>query len=81
MQGCLEDYANNAQLLAEQLVNETDSAKLAERLYLSILTRAPSPDEAADVAKYLAAQADDRAKAVGQLVWALVASTEFCVNH
>ena len=67
--------------LAEQLVKETDSAKLAERLYLAILTRIPSPDEAADVAKYLAAHADDRAKSAGQLIWALVASTEFCVNH
>ena len=67
--------------LSEQLVNETDSAKLAERLYLAILTRTPSPDETADVAKHLAAHAADRAKAVGQLIWALVASTEFCVNH
>ena len=67
--------------LAEQLVQEADSAKLAERLYLAILTRTPSLDEAADVAKYLAAHADDRAKSVGQLIWALVASTEFCVNH
>ena len=67
--------------LAEQLVNEADSGKLAERLYLAILTRAPSPDEVADVAKYLTAHAADRAKAVGQLIWALMASTEFCVNH
>ncbi len=67
--------------LAEQLVKETDSAKLAERLYLAILTRLPSPEEVADVAKYLAAHADDRAKAAGQLIWALIASTEFCVNH
>lgn len=67
--------------LAEQLVQETDSAKLAERLYLAILTRVPSSDEAVDVAKYLAAHADDRAKTAGQLIWALIASTEFCVNH
>ena len=67
--------------LTEQLVKEADTAKLAERLYFAILTRTPSSDEAADVAKYLAAHADDRAKSAGQLVWALMASTEFCVNH
>ncbi len=67
--------------LTEQLVNETDSAKLADRLYLAVLTRTPSSEEVADVAKYLASHAADRAKAVGQLIWALVASTEFGVNH
>ena len=67
--------------LAERLVQESDSAKLAETLYLTVLSRTPTPDEAADVAKYLAAHADDRAKSAGQLIWALIASTEFCVNH
>ena len=67
--------------LTEQLVKETDSTTLAELLYFAILTRTPSPDEAADVAKYLAAHADDRTNTVGQLIWAIIASTEFCVNH
>ena len=67
--------------LAEQLVQEADSAKVAELVYLAALTRTPSTEEAADVAKYLASHADDRAKAAGQLIWALLASTEFCVNH
>jgi uncharacterized protein DUF1549/uncharacterized protein DUF1553 len=67
--------------LTERLVQETDSAKLADLLYIAVLSRTPTPDEAADVAKYLAAHADDRAKTAGQLIWALIASTEFCVNH
>ncbi|MBC8116939.1 MAG: DUF1549 domain-containing protein [Candidatus Saccharimonas sp.] len=67
--------------LAERLVQESDSAKLADLLYVAILSRTPSPDEAADVAKHLASHADDRAKTTGQLLWALIASTEFCVNH
>lgn len=67
--------------LAEQLVKETDPAQLAERAYLAVLARPPSPEEVSDVAKFVVERGDDRAKAVGQLIWALVASTEFCVNH
>ena len=67
--------------LAERLAQEPDSAKLADLLYLTVLTRAPATDESADIAKYLAAHTEDRTKTVGQLIWALIASTEFCVNH
>ncbi len=55
--------------------------KVAEELYLSILTRLPAAEEKDEIAKYLAKNASRKAVAVGHLAWALLASTEFCVNH
>ncbi|HEY7423686.1 MAG TPA: DUF1553 domain-containing protein, partial [Gemmataceae bacterium] len=54
---------------------------VAEDLYLSVLTRLPTPEERTEVAGYLARHAGRRAEALQHLAWALLASTEFCVNH
>ncbi|WP_076350375.1 DUF1553 domain-containing protein [Paludisphaera borealis] len=60
-----------------------DASAVAEELYLSILSRRPTPDERAEVAAYLAARSDpkERPAAVRELAWALLASTEFRFNH
>jgi hypothetical protein len=58
-----------------------DAKQMAEEMYLSILSRYPTDDERDEVAEYLAAHPDRRAAAGSQLAWALVVSTEFCVNH
>ncbi len=73
----LEPRAGN---LVERLGKLADD-KVADELYLSVLTRLPTPEEKGHVAKYLAKQAARRPAAVGHLTWALLASTEFCVNH
>jgi hypothetical protein len=67
--------------LVDRLSKLTDDVKLAEELYLSILTRLPSDDEKAIVSKHLAKHDGKREAAIGQLAWALLASTEFSVNH
>lgn len=67
--------------LVERLAATSEPDQLAGELYLSVLTRQPTSAERAEVAAFLAKQASDRPKAVGQLVWALLTSTEFCVNH
>ena len=64
--------------LVERLGKVADD-KLAEELYLSVLTRRPDPEEIALVAATL--KGKDRTRAIGRLAWALVASTEFAVNH
>ncbi len=46
-----------------------------------MLTRLPTAEEKAEVADYLKKNANRRGTALGQLAWALLASTEFCVNH
>jgi hypothetical protein len=54
---------------------------VAEELYLSVLTRRPSDQEREEVRDYLEQSSDRRDTALGHLAWALLASTEFCVNH
>jgi hypothetical protein len=67
--------------LADQLLKESDAAKFSDVLFIAVLTRNPSADEATAVAEFLAAHAAQREKAIGQSIWALISSTEFCVNH
>ncbi|HUE72953.1 MAG TPA: DUF1553 domain-containing protein, partial [Pirellulaceae bacterium] len=67
--------------LAERLVKQSDAAALADELYVSVLSRPPTDDEKKDVADYLAKRADQREKAVGNLIWSLLASNEFGINH
>lgn len=57
---------------------------VAEELYLSVLTRRPSPAERAELATRLDRTAPASPEYVSELeksVWALVASTEFRFNH
>lgn len=67
--------------LVDRLSNQTDSAMLADELYLSVLIRKPTDDENSLVVQYLANNSDRRPAAITNLVWALIASTEFCLNH
>jgi hypothetical protein len=67
--------------LAARLMRLDDPAALADELYVSILSRVPADDEKHAVANYLAAKADQRERAVCNLIWSLLASNEFCANH
>lgn len=58
-----------------------DARAVADELYLSVLTRLPTDDERADVAAFLARNGKDHDTAISEMTWALLASTEFCVNH
>lgn len=67
--------------LIERLVGMTEPEKLADELYISVLSRLPTADERTETAEYLGKRADRREIAVGHLVWALLASNEFAMNH
>ncbi len=67
--------------LLDRLGREIDNRKAVEELYLSVLTRLPGIDEAADAVRYLDERKGRRPVALRNLAWALFASTEFCVNH
>jgi hypothetical protein len=67
--------------LIERLSALQDPAEISAELYLSVLTRLPESDETAEVAAWLAQNPDRRAAALGELAWALLASTEFRLNH
>jgi hypothetical protein len=67
--------------LTARLLKEDDAAKLADELYVSVLSRPPTKEEAAAAAEYLTHRADRREQAVCNLIWSLIASNEFCTNH
>ena len=67
--------------LVERLSKISDASKVAEELYLSVLTRMPDKEEVATVASYLDRFKDRRVDALGELAWALIASSEFRSNH
>ena len=67
--------------LTGRLLKIKDTDKLAEELYLSVLTRRPAPGERQAVAEYLKGREKDRAAAIQEMAWALLCSVEFRFNH
>ncbi len=55
--------------------------QIAAELYVSVLTRPPTPDEVAELTNQLQRAGNQKQSVLKQLAWALLASTEFCVNH
>lgn len=76
--GWLNPGGNN---LTDRLNKMEDPKALAEELYISVLTRRPSEQEATDVTEYLASRSDDKVGAVKEMAWALVTSAEFRFSH
>lgn len=66
--------------LAERLTQNADTSALIRDLYHTVLSRAPLPEESAMLTQFVT-QSTDRPKAIGHAIWALLTSTEFCVNH
>ena len=61
-----------------------DERQIAEEVYLAVLSREPTDDERQDVAVFVKKSGLDekrKAKTLGMLAWALLSSTEFCLNH
>ncbi len=67
--------------LTDRLMSIEPVEKLADELFLSILSRLPNDEDRQDVVQHLAANQDRRAEAIAELAWALLASTEFILNH
>jgi hypothetical protein len=60
-----------------------DDAQRLEILYLAALSRRPSEDEAGDYLAFVAegTDADDRFTRLGDVLWALLNTSEFALNH
>ncbi|MBA2113575.1 DUF1549 domain-containing protein [Bremerella alba] len=80
-QGVLDWLKPKSGNLVERLSKLKDSAAVADELYLSALTRTPTEEESDEVAEYLTQHAERRTEACGELVWALISSAEFRMNH
>ena len=66
--------------LSERLMQLEANSECAEELYICVLSRRPSQEEAAEVTEYLKS-AQTRGPALQELVWALLTSAEFRFNH
>ena len=66
--------------LAARLAKLTDDA-VAEEMYFSILSRPATTAERAETAAHLRTRGEQRTLALRELCWALLASTEFRLNH
>ena len=68
--------------LVQRLAAISDPGKTAEALFLAVVSRRPTGADRETVERLLKTTTGAaRAEAIGQLAWALLASTEFCVNH
>ncbi len=67
--------------LTERLIKIEDASKLTEEAYMNVLSRPPTDEELKVTGEYLASRNEDRRGAVIELVWSLIASAEFRLNH
>ncbi len=67
--------------LVDRLKRVDKTEIIANELFVAILTRNPTADEVKTATSFLAKRTDRKADAIGKLAWALLASTEFGVNH
>jgi len=67
--------------LIDRLSKLKTPAALADELYLSLLSRFSTEEEKTSVAEYLKNNPDGRTAALSEMAWALLASTEFRLNH
>jgi hypothetical protein len=80
--GHVRGWLSGGGTLVDRLSKIAEAPALADELYLSVLTRRPTPAEVEELAKYLAERpAEQRAAAIGELAWALITSAEFRFNH
>jgi hypothetical protein len=71
----------NAALLTQAVKPTSPPAEVLEKLYLATLSRRPTADEVARLSAYVAKTSGDAKKAYGNVLWALVNSGEFTLNH
>ena len=74
---------NAPSTLLARLLAITDVKPLTEELYLSVLSRRPDDSEVAEVGRVLesAGSAEQERETLTTLVWGLLLSSEFRLNH
>ncbi|MDP7010357.1 MAG: DUF1553 domain-containing protein, partial [Verrucomicrobiota bacterium] len=67
--------------LTARLGKMEDPKALAEEMYLTLLTRRPTPVETGAVTQFLASRQKDKSAAISEMTWGLMTSTEFRFKH
>ena len=68
------------QAVAAALRTPGTPEQMVERLYLTALSRRPTADETRRLTEYVGRQSDPRT-AYGDVLWVLLNSSEFALNH
>ena len=76
-----KELFNGSDSLAVRLAKESTSAKRAELAVRSVLSRPATTDEIEAIGSYLDRRTDRSAAAYRQVIWALLATSEFRFNH
>lgn len=75
------DELNNTDKVVTQLVqNSQGPQQVIESIYLRVLSRKPTESEIKRMQQYLSSSSENT-KAAGELMWALLNSSEFLFNH
>ncbi len=72
---------NNAAMLTPVLKAGKTPAEIVAHLYLSTLSRRPTPHELDRTLALVHKYADEPRQAYGDILWALLNSSEFTLNH
>jgi len=64
----------------EQLLKISDNTEVIDSLYITVLSRPPTPVELNNMREFLLSH-PNRPDAIAQLVWALLSCNEFLINH
>lgn len=67
--------------VSDRMIHEPDLLKAAQDLYLTILSRPPSTEEADEASRALKGSATGKPAVVQEFVWGLLTSAEFRFNH
>lgn len=59
----------------------TTPAQAVDQVYWRVLSRGPTADESKRMLKYLEQPGADRQQLYAEIVWALLNSSEFSLNH
>jgi len=74
------NMSNNLNASIKTVSSASTTEQVIERLYLTALARRPSAEETQKMTQYVARQST-AANAYGDILWALVNSSEFVLNH
>jgi hypothetical protein len=72
---------NNASMLAPVLKSDKTPAQVVEHLYLATLSRRPTAHELERTLALVHKHADEPRQAYGDILWVLLNSSEFTLNH
>jgi hypothetical protein len=71
---------NSANIIQRLVDKNTDTKTAIDKVYLSVLNRMPTDEEFSRMSNFLS-QATDKNKGLADVLWVLLNTSEFTLNH